>query len=76
MDPKHAVALPVGVRSIISATLHALIGGHAVNAWGEPRATTDFDLTIAADLSSLQRIEMQLAGQGDGRARRAGALRP
>ncbi len=30
----------------------ALIGGHAVNAWLEPRATADIDVTIAADVAA------------------------
>lgn len=39
---------------------HALIGGHAVNVWLEPRLTADVDLTIEADPNQLARLEQAL----------------
>jgi hypothetical protein len=64
MIPKRIVALPASVCSIIAAAPHALIGGHAVNMWVTPRYTHDFDVTIAADLPSLLRIETRLRDEG------------
>lgn len=43
---------------------HALIGGHAVNVWLEPRFTADIDVTVLADLEALARAERELAAVG------------
>jgi hypothetical protein len=43
---------------------HALIGGHAVNAWLEPRFTADIDLVIAVDAAALGRFRKALAAEG------------
>ena len=43
---------------------HALIGGHAVNAWIEPRYTADVDVTIQADAASFARLATALAAEG------------
>ena len=42
----------------------ALIGGHAVNAWVEPRATADVDVTCAADAVGLERLRVVLDEAG------------
>ena len=36
---------------------YALIGGHAVNQWLEPRFTADIDLTVAAAPAAQERLE-------------------
>lgn len=43
---------------------YALIGGHAVNVWLEPRFTADVDLTVEVDSEDLERLEqaLQVAG--------------
>lgn len=41
---------------------YALIGGHAVNLWLEPRLTADIDLTIAAQTSDRLREVLHAAG--------------
>ena len=43
---------------------HALIGGHAVNAWLEPRFTADIDLVIAVAAAALSRFRQTLAAEG------------
>jgi hypothetical protein len=35
---------------------YALIGGHAVNAWVEPRFTADIDVTIEAGVAQMERL--------------------
>lgn len=35
---------------------YAVIGGHAVNVWLEPRFTADIDLTVSANPSELSRL--------------------
>lgn len=35
---------------------YALIGGHAVNAWVEPRFTADIDLTIEAGVAQMRQL--------------------
>ena len=42
----------------------ALIGGHAVNFWETPRFTEDFDFTVAANPSAIQRIVERLQAEG------------
>lgn len=63
-------APPDDVLAVIAAALdgaglaYALIGGHAVNAWLEPRFTADVDLTIAADPAALARATTALEAVG------------
>lgn len=39
-----------------SGVSYAVIGGHAVNAWLEPRFTADIDITVAATPDDLRRL--------------------
>ena len=43
---------------------YALIGGHAVNIWLEPRFTADIDLTVAWDGRALERFRAKLEEAG------------
>lgn len=43
---------------------YALIGGHAVNLWLEPRFTADVDVTVAADPAALTRARAALEALG------------
>lgn len=43
---------------------HVVIGGHAVNAWLEPRFTADVDVTVHAGAGDLDRLRAVLAGRG------------
>lgn len=54
----------------------ALIGGHAVNAWVEPRATADVDVTCAADPAGLERLRAVLEAAGLRADRVHGATEP
>ena len=47
-----------------AGTPWALIGGHAVNAWVEPRLTRDIDVTISADTSALERLKNAFVDTG------------
>ncbi len=47
-----------------SRVLYAVIGGHAVNSWLEPRFTADLDATVASDPAGLERMEEALAAAG------------
>jgi hypothetical protein len=42
----------------------ALIGGHAVNAWAEPRYTKDFDLVVMADAPAVSAVMSRLVEEG------------
>lgn len=42
----------------------ALVGGHAVNAWLEPRFTADIDLTIEADPNAVRKVQRVLEQRG------------
>ena len=61
---------PLGpVRSVAklledAAVPYALIGGHAVNQWLEPRFTADVDLTIASGADEQRRVERTLLAAG------------
>ena len=51
-DPIRAIA-----QLLHSAGIgYALIGGHAVNVWVEPRFTADIDVTIEAGVAQMQRV--------------------
>jgi hypothetical protein len=43
---------------------YAIIGGHAVNVWLEPRFTADIDITAAADPEALAHLRVELAAAG------------
>ncbi len=43
---------------------HALIGGHAVNAWIEPRFTADVDFTVEAAPTKLEAVVKALVDAG------------
>jgi hypothetical protein len=43
---------------------HVVIGGHAVNAWLEPRFTADVDVTIDAGAPDLDRLRTVLGAHG------------
>jgi hypothetical protein len=43
---------------------YALIGGHAVNVWVEPRFTADVDVTVQATVDDLARLKASLAAEG------------
>ena len=48
-DPIHAIA-----RILAQANVrYAIIGGHAVNAWLEPRFTADIDVTVQASQADI-----------------------
>jgi hypothetical protein len=43
---------------------HVVIGGHAVNAWLEPRFTADLDVTVHAGPGKLDRLKTVLGAHG------------
>jgi hypothetical protein len=55
---------------------YALIGGHAVNAWLEPRFTADVDIVVAAGTDDLDRLKLALAAEGFAVTREHGADQP
>lgn len=55
---------------------YAVIGAHAVNAWVEPRATADLDVTVFADAAGQQRLRTVLESAGYRVAREHGAALP
>jgi hypothetical protein len=54
----------------------ALIGGHAVNVWLEPRVTADIDLTVVATPAVVQQISDDLTRRGWSLQRQVGADQP
>jgi hypothetical protein len=76
---------PVAGPDAISALLdlldgsgldYAVIGGHAVNAWLEPRFTADLDVTLQADPDAMARLKQLLAEKGYRVTREHGADLP
>ncbi|HEX7670825.1 MAG TPA: hypothetical protein VF395_14620, partial [Polyangiaceae bacterium] len=59
-----------------AAISYAIIGGHAVNTWLEPRFTADVDLTVAAEPEELKRMNEALENAGYSIARQQGATLP
>jgi len=55
---------------------YAVIGGHAVNVWLEPRFTADVDITIATDRDGLDRLHTVMDGAGFRVAAEHGADQP
>lgn len=43
---------------------YALIGGHAVNVWVEPRFTADVDIVVVAGPDDFDRLKQGLAAEG------------
>ncbi len=68
IDPEAAV--PEDVIATLARLLdraaigYALIGGHAVNAWLEPRFTADIDLTVQTDPGKLRQLTELLEKEG------------
>jgi hypothetical protein len=59
-----------------SSVSYAVIGGHAVNAWLEPRFTADIDITVAATPNDLRRLRETFGGAGFDVEREHGATQP
>jgi hypothetical protein len=59
-----------------STVEYVLIGGHAVNAWLEPRFTADVDITVQAGTGEVQRLGDLLAAHGYRATREHGAALP
>jgi hypothetical protein len=55
---------------------YALIGGHAVNVWLEPRFTADVDVTVQANAADLTRLRAVLGAAGYTIAREHGGDLP
>jgi hypothetical protein len=55
---------------------HVVIGGHAVNAWLEPRFTADVDVTVHARPAEIERLKTVLDARGYRVAREHGADLP
>ena len=58
---------PLGALAEIleeAGVAYALIGGHAVNAWVEPRFTADIDVTIEAGVAQMERLTAVLERAG------------
>ncbi len=63
MDAPNAVERLARVLDA-ARTRYAIIGGHAVNSWLEPRFTADIDVTVAADVAELTRLRDLLSQSG------------
>lgn len=59
-----------------SGVTYVVIGGHAVNAWLEPRFTADIDVTLQADPDAMARLKEILAERGYRVTREHGADLP
>jgi hypothetical protein len=55
---------------------HVVIGGHAVNAWLEPRFTADVDVTVHGRPAEIERLKKVLESRGYRVAREYGAELP
>jgi len=54
----------------------AIIGGHAVNAWVEPRVTNDVDVLIHADPATVERVRAVLVSASFRLTREHGGQQP
>lgn len=54
----------VAALLVQSGVSYAVIGGHAVNAWLEPRFTADIDITIVATPDDLKRLREVFGAAG------------
>jgi len=73
----HAGAPSAVARVIEEAGLpYAIIGGHAVNAWLEPRFTADVDITVVADGLGLAALDAAFREAGYSLTREYGAELP
>lgn len=71
-DPLHEVSTilaDAGIR-------YAVIGGHAVNTWLEPRFTADIDYTVSAEVAEMQSVREVLERAGFRVEREHGAGQP
>lgn len=59
-----------------SGVRYAVIGAHAVNAWIEPRATADLDITVCANAEEQQRLRAVFEAAGYTVTREHGAALP
>jgi hypothetical protein len=59
-----------------SGVEYVLIGGHAVNAWLEPRFTADVDVTVQAGSDEARRLAKALLSRGFRSTREHGADLP
>jgi hypothetical protein len=55
---------------------YAVIGGHAVNAWLEPRFTADIDVTVVAGSDTIATLKRILAALGLAVSRQYGSELP
>lgn len=62
-EPLDALDLVVGILEA-NGLQGVVIGGHAVNAWVEPRFTADIDFTVAADAPAIERVRRELLARG------------
>jgi hypothetical protein len=78
MIPKQPAPLFLQLGSILARAQiqHALIGGHAVNAWVEPRFTADIDVTIQADPAASERLGAAFHAEGFAKTTEHGAQLP
>lgn len=61
---------------LVGSPDYAVIGGHAVNCWLEPRLTGDVDVTVAADRVRLESLRRRLVSEGFRVAREHGGAAP
>jgi len=59
-----------------ASVAYAVIGGHAVNVWLEPRATIDVDVTVYADPTGHRRLRDVLVQEGYTVSREDGTALP
>jgi hypothetical protein len=66
MIPSDPIGLFLHLGSLLTRAQipHALIGGHAVNAWVEPRYTADIDITIQTDAAAANARLVSALGEG------------
>lgn len=64
MSAEERVFATLGPLLDRAGTPYALIGGHAVNVWLEPRFTADIDLTVSADFQGLSALRNVLESAG------------
>jgi len=69
--------LPYVARLLASVGVdYAVIGGHAVNCWIEPRLTGDVDVTVAATRAQMELLRERLRKEGFVIGREHGAEAP
>ena len=64
-EPQAQAVLKIISDALVRSGLDAaLIGGHAANAWDDPRYTKDFDLTVEAVASEISAFVAELEAAG------------